>query len=121
VSPTDDEVIQATGDHPAYAIVLVTARVGGFAIALVDTNGDARCIDFHTLWRRNEHDSWMSGSSVGPEPSVIGTVQRGGSRAYEWAYGRAEPLESITIEVANRPRTATATADGWWAVLVGTT
>jgi hypothetical protein len=114
--PSAAEVITATGDHPDHAVVLVTAAVGNFAIALVDTNGDARCIDFHTLWRSHT-GVWASGGSTGPEPSELGVLQRGDIAEYEWAYGRSEPLTSITVELAGQSTTTTSTSDGWWAVL----
>ena len=110
------DVIAATGDHPVHAVVLVTAAVGDFAIALVDTNGDARCIDFHTLWR-NRDGVWALGGSTGPEPSEQGVLQRADTADFEWAYGRIEPLASITVKLAGDSTTTTATVDGWWAVL----
>jgi hypothetical protein len=114
--PSAAEVIAATGDHPTHAVVLVTAAIGNFGIALVDTNGDARCIDFHTLWR-NREGTWSSGGSTGPEPSELGVLQRGQTAEYEWAYGRIEPRTSITVELAGHSTAAIPTADGWWAVL----
>lgn len=98
------------------AVVLAVAGADGFAIALVDTNGDGRCIEVEHYWR-DDRGGWVPGVSSGPEPDRPGFEARGRVPGAVYAYGRTTPGRQVAIELDGQRVAARAGDTGWWAVV----
>ena len=115
----DDELLTMGNWDLRYAKVLVTAACDDRGIALIDTNGDGRMIEFTQYWR-DDVGHWEEGTSSGPEPNYEGFEAQGDvppDDGYHYSYGRTAPHGHVTVQLAGREVRVQATDSGWWAVV----
>ena len=114
---SDQEVVELGGWHSRCALVLATAAAADVGIALVDTNGDGRCIEFQQFWR-DDTGRWRPGISHGPEPDISTFESTGVLPGALYAYGRTAPGRAISVHLGGREVTVRASEAGWWAAVV---
>lgn len=116
-----EDLLSLGGWDVRCAKVLVTAACDDRGIALVDTNGDGRMIEFTQYWC-DDAGRWQESASSGPEPSYEGFQAQGDMApdgVCRYAYGRAAPHDQITVVLGGREVTVHPTEAGWWAVVLG--
>ena len=115
-----EDLLSLGGWDVRCAKVLVTAACDDRGLALVDTNGDGRMIEFTQYWC-DDAGRWQEGASSGPEPSYEGFQAQGEmppGGGYRYAYGRAAAHDQVSLVLAGREIGVQATEAGWWAVVI---
>lgn len=97
VDITEDEVIEAGGWHPAYAVVLASATDGDVAVALVAGNGPGDELRADVL-RRSE-GTWLGTTSWGAGAMVEG-FSSGAEPGAAWAVERSRDEAGARVLVA---------------------
>jgi hypothetical protein len=98
------------------AKVVFSRATEGFALALVDTNGDGRqlCLD---KAEQTADGSWQITST---DDDVTNAGGEGWTTRFVYAWGDGRPGQTIIVDYRNNQHSVVVESDGWWVFLAPT-